>query len=467
MEDDDVASLASLSRKELAARITERAGHLNAATHRWLVLLAEFDRRQGWSDGFTKSCAHWLNWQCGIDLGAGREKVRVARALESLPAISAAMASGQLSYSKVRALTRVATPATESVLLNVALHGTAHHVERLVRQFRQVQEVAALSREARQQAHRGIRYRYDADGSMLLSVRLPAEAGAIVLRALNAAMREAPNGFGGDYSDPLHVAAETSPHPETPPSYAQRRADALAVLAESFLAHGAEALKGGERQQIVVHVTRAVLEQGNSGRCELDDGPVIAVETARRLGCDASRVDISEDEAGEPLDVGRRTRTIPPALRRALDARDKGCVFPGCTHTRYVDGHHIHHWADGGETKLSNLVSLCRFHHRAVHEGGLKVERCHDGAWRFLKPDGESIEACAPNHTRPLSHWSAVAHQNAEHGLGIDARTAATRWRGERMDYGIAIDSLLYRTGKAAAEERAEWAAGELSAETR
>src|SRR5574338_237803 len=286
MEDDDVTSLARLSRKELAARITELAGHLNAATHRWLVLLAEFDRRQGWSDGFTKSCAHWLNWQCGIDLGAAREKVRVARALESLPAISAAMASGQLSYSKVRALTRVATPATESVLLNVALHGTAHHVEKLVRQFRQVQEVAALSREARQQAQRGIRYRYDADGSMLLSVRLPAEAGAIVLRALNAAMPEAPNGFGGDYSDPLPVAAETSPHPETPPSYAQRRADALAVLAESFLAHGAEALKGGERQQIVVHVSEAVLKQGREGRCEFDDGSAIAVESARCLGCD-------------------------------------------------------------------------------------------------------------------------------------------------------------------------------------
>jgi hypothetical protein len=140
---DDPASSASgeLPLPELEARITELAGHLNAANHRWLRLIAEFDRRQGWADGCTQSCAHWLSWKCGVDLGAAREKVRVARALEGLPAIDVAMSRGELSYSKVRALTRVATPATEEVLLNVALHGTTHHVETLVRQFRRVQEV--------------------------------------------------------------------------------------------------------------------------------------------------------------------------------------------------------------------------------------------------------------------------------------------------------------------------------------
>src|SRR6188474_582936 len=110
--------------RELEAQITELAGHLNAANHRWLMLIAEFDRRNGWADGFTQSCAHWLSWKCGLDLGSAREKVRVARALEPLPLISKAMSQGELSYSKVRALTRVATAATEEVLLNVALHGT-------------------------------------------------------------------------------------------------------------------------------------------------------------------------------------------------------------------------------------------------------------------------------------------------------------------------------------------------------
>jgi hypothetical protein len=111
-----------------------------------------------------------------------------------------------------------------------------------------------------------------------------------------------------------------------------------------------------------------------------------------------------------------------------------------------VDGHHIQHWADGGDTKLSNLVSLCRFHHRAVHEGGLRVERTDDGVWRFSKPDGASIESCAPGHTRPLGDWTRLVAANVENGVSIDARTGATRWKGERMDYGIAIDSLLWRT---------------------
>jgi hypothetical protein len=137
------------------------------------------------------------------------------------------------------------------------------------------------------------------------------------------------------------------------------------------------------------------------------------------------------------------------AFLRRCAARDKGCVFPGCTHKRYVDGHHIQHWANGGATRLSNLVSLCRFHHRAVHEGGLAVERCDDGAWRFFNAKGESLHGCAPGHTMPFADWTQLAATHAERGIHIDARTGATGWRGERMDYGIAIDSLLYRTARA------------------
>ena len=230
------------------------------------------------------------------------------------------------------------------------------------------------------------------------------------------------------------------------PGWSTRRADALVVLVESFLQHGAEVLSGGDRQQIVVHVDECTLRHGDAGRCELDDGPALPVETGRRLSCDASIITITEDERGEPLDVGRKTRSIPPALRRALASRDKGCVFPGCNHKRYVDGHHIQHWAEGGETKLSNLVTLCRFHHRAVHEGGLKVERCDDGAWRFINKHGESMFACAPGHTQPLGDWTRLPAEHAERGIVITANTGATRWQGERMDYSVAIDSLLYRT---------------------
>ena len=351
----------------------------------------------------------------------------------------------------LRALTRVACEATEATFLSIALHGTAHHVETIVRQYRRATEAAELSREARQQAGRSITYHWDDDGSLVLKARLPAEAGTLLLRALEAAEADAPLPTP---DDDTHVSAETRSTTRT-----ARRADALGVLAESFLKHGAEALNGGERHQIVVHVDYATLQRRASDRCELDDGPAIPVETARRLGCDASVVTIVEDDDGEPLDVGRRTRSIPPALRRALNARDRGCRFPGCTHTRYVDGHHIHHWAEGGETKLANLVSLCRFHHRQVHEGGLSVARLDDGAWRFVKPGGQAFVSSAPGYTRPLDiplpadrmdfDGTELLAAHRAQGLAIDSGTAATRWRGERMDHVYAIEVLIQRAERA------------------
>jgi len=179
MDGGSTAISASISTAELEAQITELAGQLNAANYRWLMLIAEFDRRVGWGDGKLPSCAHWLNFKCGLNLGAAREKVRVARALAGLPKISASMARGELSYSKVRALTRVACPATEDMLLMVALYGTAHHVERLVSGYRRAQQAEELSREAQQHANRSVSYHFTEDGSRILKCRLPAEAGAM------------------------------------------------------------------------------------------------------------------------------------------------------------------------------------------------------------------------------------------------------------------------------------------------
>src|ERR1700738_5349366 len=185
-------SLRRCSLAQLEAQITEPAGQLNAATYRWLTLIGEFDRRQGWADGSLHSCAHWLNFKCGLDLGAAREKVRVASALPGVPKIAAAMKRGELSYSKVRALTRVATAATEENLLMIALHGTAYHVEKVVRLFRRAQEAAELSREAQQQSGRTVDYWYDDDGSLVLKARLPALAGSLLVKALEAAMTKVP-----------------------------------------------------------------------------------------------------------------------------------------------------------------------------------------------------------------------------------------------------------------------------------
>ena len=214
------------------------------------------------------------------------------------------------------------------------------------------------------------------------------------------------------------------------------------MLAESFLKHGGEALNGGERHQIVVHVDAETLRESTAGQCEMEHGPALPAETVRRFACDSSVVMLVENAQGEPLSVGRKTRSIPPALRRALNARDRGCRFPGCTHTRYVDAHHVHHWAHGGETKASNLVSLCRYHHRKVHEGGVIVQTLDDGAFRFVRPDGRAFDSPAPSRG---GSWTQLPLQHRNSDIHIDSNTSVTRWRGERMDYGVAVDVLLAR----------------------
>jgi hypothetical protein len=423
--------ISSVSNDDLINQITELAGHLNAANARWLALIAELDRRQAWAEWGVKSCAHWLNWKCGLDLGAAREKLRVAHALEKLPRIAASMAAGRLSYSKVRAMTRIADESNEDYFLNIALHGTAIHVEKLVRSYRRATESQELSREARQQRDQSLWCCYDTDGSLLIRGRIPAEIGALFKKALEAAEDSLPKS---------EVSAETSSGQAR--SRQMLRVDALALLAETFLASGPQELSGGDRHQIVLHVDAQTLKHNHAGRCELEEGPAIAAETARRIACDSSLVAIIEDEKGEPLNVGRKTRTIPPSIRRALNSRDRSCRFPGCSFTRYVDGHHVRHWAQGGETKLSNLVTLCRFHHRLVHEGQVAVQILDDGAFRFVRPDGQSFNSPAPGESNESDWTQLVAVHQAEQ-IRITPNTAISGWTGEALDYRLAVDWLL------------------------
>lgn len=417
--------LSDVSTPDLIDRITELAGHLNAGNARWLALIAEFDRRRGWAEWGVKSCAHWLNWKCGIALGAAREKLRTAHALVGLPRIAEAMAEGKLSFSKVREMTRVADETNEDYFLNIALTGTATHVEKLVRSYRRAHESQELSREARQQRNQSLWWRHEPDGSLSIKGRLPAEVGALFLKSIQAAEDSIPREDvpAGTFSD-------------TCPTIGARRVGAPGRIAESFLATGDQELMGGERNQIVVHVDAETLKHDHEGRCELEEGPALAAETARRLSCDASLISIVENERGEPLNVGRRTRTIPPAIRRALNSRDRGCRFPGCTFTRYVDGHHVKHWAQGGETKLANLVTLCRFHHRQLHEGRVVIACLDDGAFRFTKPNGQTFDSPQPPNTR----WEDVV---AKQPIRITPRTAVSGWTGEELDVDLAVDWLL------------------------
>src|SRR5512147_1111990 len=220
--------LASYTRQQhafaqLEARITELWGHLNAATFRFLALVAEFDRTKGYERHGLVNTAQWLNWQCGIGTVAAREKVRVALALEGLPQISAAFARGEVSYSKVRAMTRVATAANESVLISVALHGTAAHVEKLVRKYRWVERAEAARHAHVQHENRGLHYFFDDTGMLVVHGRLPPEVGALVRKALDAAVEE----LHASERDGADASAETSAF-EREQTAAACRADALA-----------------------------------------------------------------------------------------------------------------------------------------------------------------------------------------------------------------------------------------------
>jgi Domain of unknown function (DUF222)/HNH endonuclease len=406
---------------ELEQEICELAAHIAVAECRWLLLVAEFDTRGGWAAWGVKSCAHWLSWRCSIAPGVAREKVRVAHRLEELPMVREAFARGELSYCKVRALTRVATPATEAGLVDIARHATGAQLEKLIRCYSGAL-AATLGAAQRQQEFRYLKWSWNDDGSLRLEARLPADDGALVVNALSA-LEDAPD-LGDEY---------------VPSSAAACRADALVALAKRADTGAGSA---GDTPELVVHVDAATLASDEVvERAELADGPALAPETVRRLGCDAAVVRIVERD-GRPLTVGRRTRTIPPALRRALRSRDEGCRFPGCTHRRFMHAHHIKHWARGGPTTLENLVQLCSYHHRLVHEGGFRVERSSEGTVAFRRPDGRAIVP-TPRRGPVVGQW--LGEQHRARGVVVDMHTCRPLSAGDRLDYDLAMDVLLPR----------------------
>src|SRR5881296_1702609 len=226
------------------------------------------------------------------------------------------------------------------------------------------------------------------------------------------------------------------------PTIEQQEADALALVAETALHRGIDPGTPGERYQVVVHVDAAVLADADApGQSVLEGGTHVPAGTSQRLACDATRVVMRHDADGQITEVGARTRTIPPALRRALQHRDHGCHFPGCGRS-FGQGHHIRHWAHGGPTTLSNLTMLCRRHHRAVHEEGFRVERQRDGELCFRRPDGQLLSESPPLPPVPADPVGTLRARNEADGIHIDAETSKPGWLGERLDVGYAIDVL-------------------------
>jgi hypothetical protein len=408
--------LTSVPMERLEADITEYASHLAAAECWWLLRVAEFDRREGWKAWGCRSCAYWLSWKCGIDLRTAQEKLRVAHSLALLPRIRDEFGRGRLSYSKARSLTRMASPDTEEDLVEIALHGTAAHVEALAHGYRRVERAEERIGGAYIATRRGLEFRDDPDEPelALMMARLTTEESATVRRALDA------------------VGENRS------------LVDALVLMAESFLANGAACRPGSDRTLVSINVDEEVLDGDDDGTAQLEGGPALAPATARRLACDASVVWVLRDRNGAPVDISTKQPTVPRALRRLVRIRDDGrCQFLGCVESRFTDVHHIHHREHGGTNELTNLVTLCWFHHRLVHEGGWSLTGTPGVDLAPARPDGTVIDT-AVGAASSTDHHAVVEHNGAA-GLGITPSTLLPQWGGERMDLGGAVSALWYR----------------------
>ncbi len=504
----------------LGDEIAVLAAQIHAATHEMLTRIAQFDRLGGWKRGGYRGCAEWLQLRTGMDPRTAREHVRCARALAHLPRMSASMARGELSFSKIRALTRFATAESEGDLLEYARMNTAAEVERLGRSWNELSRGDEADVERRRYRRRRFAIYPDEEGMYEIRGRLPAEVGVLLMRAVEAAS-DALFREGADWS-PQGGARGPRTEEVTPE---QRRADALGLIAERAMelgfgcgesaagtedgaeTEGADAegatehglnyvsrhrgsaeprtrhpapIRGtrAERYQVVIHVEPQVLSVGiggseakasghgghlgdrpgggrsagpgdcaaartgggrggctggcpggrASGRSELEDGTRLTPATARRLACDASKVQVTRGRDGSVLDVGRRTRTVPSAILRALEIRDRGCAFPGCG-LRFTEAHHVRHWADGGETKLSNLILLCRHHHRAVHEEGFTVQMERSGRPRFFDRTGWPLPDFAPPPPLSDDPVESLTRANRLRGVEPNSHTAAARYR--------------------------------------
>ena len=448
--------------ERLAEQIAELSLRIDVAECELLGLILRFEQCGEWAHQGARSMAHWLTWRCGMGLRAAQERARIARALPGLPKIAAALRGGEVSFSKVRAMTRVATPANEAELLDRAIHSTGSQLERICRAYRNVLRGADDKPENdrwNDADRRFLRSRSGPMGMVRIEIQLPPEEAQIVLETVNSLAKPEPRAESNQVEDGTSADAASPARPGRPapePRSAERSdrgyherhirerrlADALVGIFEG-VRREAPKLSGGTVHEIMVHTTLEALRRkpGEGPAGTLEDGTLLDPTTMRRLSSEAAVVFVRRGDDGEVLDVGRATRTIPPALRRALRIRDGGCRFPGCDCHRHVDAHHVKHWVDGGETSLDNLITLCRFHHRAVHERGFSVSAEGDD-FVFRDRHGELIERVPrrPLHAgdfEPL-RWPPAVGVNR-----LDPHGVLPRWNGDGLNLDWAVDSLF------------------------
>ena len=413
--------------ERLEAQICEGAAHLAAGVGRWLLLVGEFDERKGYERWECRSTAFWLNWHCGISVRTAREHVRVGRSMLEYPRIAEALCSGRLSYSKVRAITRVVTPETEKTLIDLASAVPASQIERVVAGRTRVDaNQIATTHEVRH-----LDVYYDEDGSGVGMFRLGPDETAALLAALTLG-KEVLRAQKGS-AEPSGATAAPKPgmddcSPE-PLRATVSNADALALMVETMLAadHHTD-ISRHERTLVVVHL--------DPDKAHLHEGPNISTETAERMSCDACVCGVLMRDNLEILDLGRTQRLPNRAQRRALMVRDGGCRFPGCTERRYVEAHHVQHWIDGGPTDLANLLLLCWFHHHAVHEGGFRMS-FEDGVVTVWRPDGVLLQG-----ESLLAEGPGIVEQNEALGLQITPESIASQWDGRRLTPELLADTV-------------------------
>ncbi len=363
----DLVAIDDLDRNILAL-----CTRINAETYELLAMIREFDQRGGFLKWGFDGTARWLAWRCDLSLATAREKVRVAQSLAHLPLVSAAFSTGELSYSKVRSLTRVADRSNEEKLVAFALRNTAMHVAERCRELRMgVPQSASLAERAF--ANRSLRiHRNSERATMSVVIDLPLEAGELIEKALDKAR--------DDECLEIPDLVDTS--------WSTRQADAFVTMLKEYLA-GEGNGKGDPNNYLVnIHVDQSALA-GGVGRSS------VPIETVKRLCCDGKAVVMTETEDGEPLSIGRKSRIVPLGIERAVRARDKQCCrFPGCTNRRFLHSHHIDHWAGGGETRVDKLITLCTKHHTLVHEGGFRIQKNFEDEWTFYRPDGIAVPSC-------------------------------------------------------------------------
>ncbi len=429
----------------LAGEISEMAATIHAAEFRLLEKMRRFDEIGGWGMVDARSFPDWLSWNAGWDLRDGREKVRVARALGKLPEISESMRKGELSFSKVRAITRIATPENEKGLLDTTKCTSAAQLVRFTRACRMADRNEERSRATRMEEKRYLRLIPEEDGMLSVRGLLTPEVGTVVDRAIGAACDR----LYKDEKEAIKERGPTAPLPcdpitGSPLSPSQRRADALRLVAEAALKDGLDSGTRGDRYQVVLHVDADVLaDPDKEGKSFFDDGRAVSPDTARRIACDSALVVAQHDREGNLLDLGRKTRVISPALRRALQYRDPRCLFPSCN-IRFCEGHHQKHWAEGGETKLWNLLNLCFRHHVAVHEGGYRVEPMPDGTFAFYNPYGHPLPQAVTPPTLEGDPVAALEAANREAGVVINDWTCWPKNADETIDLDLMVSCFIW-----------------------